>query len=277
MQRHVRWTAVAALVGGLALWPSPARAQRRGGARHSVVFVGGYFYDPFFGPYPWWPAYAYPYGYAPVYDERAELRLVVTPKDARVYVDGFYAGVVDDYDGFFQRLPVPPGEHDLVLYATGFRTVHQKLYVARGATLKVTYAMERLGAGETSEAPPTAPPVPPPPPGSAVAPRVPPGGAPPPGAFPPAPQEPRDATRSARPGGFGTLAIRVQPADADITIDGERWTASDNDARLMVQVGEGNHRIEIRKDGYRPFSSDVNVRAGETTPLNVSLSPEGRR
>jgi len=23
--------------------------------RGAVVFIGGYYYDPFFGPYPWWP------------------------------------------------------------------------------------------------------------------------------------------------------------------------------------------------------------------------------
>jgi hypothetical protein len=46
---------------------TPAFAQRRGGGsfpfhRSNVVFIGGYFYDPFFGPYPWWPLEAYPYG-----------------------------------------------------------------------------------------------------------------------------------------------------------------------------------------------------------------------
>jgi hypothetical protein len=64
------------------------------------VFIGGYFYDPFYGPYPWWPRTAYPYWYFPVYDKRAEVRLRVEPEeaeDAAVYVDGFYAGVVDDF------------------------------------------------------------------------------------------------------------------------------------------------------------------------------------
>ena len=63
-----------------------ADSQGRGGARRpppppphqpqaSVVlsghvFIGGYFYDPFFGPYPWWPRTAYPYWYFPVYGQR---------------------------------------------------------------------------------------------------------------------------------------------------------------------------------------------------------------
>src|SRR5687768_16633999 len=73
--------------------------------RGAVVFVGGYFYDPFFGAYPWWSRAAYPYRYHPVLDERAEVRVLVTPADAAVYVDGYYAGVVDDFDGILQRLP----------------------------------------------------------------------------------------------------------------------------------------------------------------------------
>jgi len=32
--------------------------------RGHVVFIGGYFYDPFFGPYPWWGPAMYPYPYA---------------------------------------------------------------------------------------------------------------------------------------------------------------------------------------------------------------------
>ena len=46
------------------------------------VFIGGYFYDPFFGPYPWWTRRVYPYWYFPMYDTRAYLRLRVEPDEA---------------------------------------------------------------------------------------------------------------------------------------------------------------------------------------------------
>jgi PEGA domain len=36
-------------------------------------------------------------------------------------------------------------------------------------------------------------------------------------------------------------------------------------------VSEGTHHVEVRRDGYETFSTDVTVRRGETTPLNVSL------
>jgi hypothetical protein len=46
--------------------------------------------------------------------------------------------------------------------------------------------------------------------------------------------------------------------------------------RLIVQVSEGSHRVEIRKDGFAPFTTTVQVHRGETMPLNVSLPPRDR-
>jgi len=55
-------------------------------------------YPPIY-PYP-----AYRYGFA-----EADLRVKVKPKDAAVYIDGYFAGKVEDYDGTFERLHVEPG------------------------------------------------------------------------------------------------------------------------------------------------------------------------
>ncbi len=65
--------------------------------RTHVIFVGGYFYDPTFEPYPWWPRTLYPHRWGR-FDGRALLRVMASPRDAAVYVDGFYAGIVDDFD-----------------------------------------------------------------------------------------------------------------------------------------------------------------------------------
>lgn len=69
---------------------------------------------------------------------------------------------------------------------------------------------------------------------------------------------------------FGTLDLYVQPANAEVSIDGQRWVSSDA-GHFMVQVPVGKHHIEVRKGGYRQFATDVEIREAETSPLNVSL------
>ena len=54
-------------------------------------------------------------------------------------------------------------------------------------------------------------------------------------------------------------------------IDGERWEGPDGQERLVVELTDGTHRVQVQKDGYESFSTEVTVRRGETTPLNVSL------
>src|SRR3954447_10948038 len=72
------------------------------------------FYDPFWGPYPY-PYGVYPYRVSPfgVYpygaQREADVRVEVTPKQTEVYVDGYFAGVADDFDGVFKRLHTTPG------------------------------------------------------------------------------------------------------------------------------------------------------------------------
>jgi len=42
----------------------------------------------------------------------------------------------------------------------------------------------------------------------------------------------------------------------------------------VVQLAEGPHHIEVTSAGYRTYSGDIQVRDGQTGPLNVSLMPE---
>lgn len=242
--------------------PSAAAQRHHPGPRRpgAVVFVGGYFYDPFFGPYPWWLPTAYPHPYYPVFDDRAEIRVQVQPKQAAVFVDGYYAGTVDDFDGFFERLPVTPGAHTIDLYLEGYRTVRQPLYVGPNSTYSLRVTMIRIGANERSDPPPMAPALPPPPPGTARLPRTYPG--------------PMPAPPAMRVADLGTLSIRFQPDDAEVVIDGESWNASTPGDPLVVQLPDGSHRVEIVKAGYRRFVTDVLVKAGGSATLNVSLTAE---
>ena len=181
------------------------------------------------------------------------MRLQVSPKEADVFVDGYYAGQVDDFDGTFQRLRVEPGEHEIQLFLPGHRLYTQKVYLQPGNTFKVRHTMERVAA---SEAEPQRP--------IADAPTRNPqrGGQP----APPRPdnRDPREQT--------GAVAIRVVPGDAVMMIDGQRWQGG-NEA-LTVQLDAGRHTIDVRKDGYRGYLTEVTVEPGKTVPLNISLTPE---
>lgn len=245
--------------------------------------MGGGFYDPFWDPfwYPYYGGYYPPYPYPPYYGydqyaDDASIRIEVKPKEAQVYVDGYYAGIVDDYDGVFQRLHIQPGDHDLTIYLEGYRSVHEHLSLAPNSSYRVKYTLEKLAPGEPNEPKPVPTEAPqaapqPPQPRSPMPPMR--GRRPPRPGYPPAPPSagaPQPPAAAAT--GYGVLAIRVQPSDAEVVIDGATWRGPQGEERLLVQVAEGMHHVEIRKEGRRSFSTDVTVHGGETVPLNVSLS-----
>jgi PEGA domain len=281
----------AALATAVALRPAAVSAQPRGGyhggGTHVSVGVGfgfgwgypvygyplygyPYFYNPFWWGYPLWSYPAYPYPYYPYpYYSGADLRIQAQPKQAEVYVDGYLVGTVDNFDGTFQRLDMPPGEHEVTLYSPTYRPLSQRMLFRPGQSYKIKTVMQPLAAGEQEE-PRPAPSARPQEQAPIESPRP---GPPPPGRpqGPPMGPPPRGEIRAEQ---FGTLSMRVQPGDAEIAIDGERWEAPGGE-RIVVQLSDGTHRVDVRKEGYKPYSSTVRVHAGETTTLNVSLPGGG--
>ena len=261
------------------LWPGELLAQRavpRPAGRH-VVYARPYhypyypyypyyyspyyagFYFGFYSPFYWGPYAPYPYpyyGYWP-YDNTGSARIKVTPRDARVYVDGHFAGVVDDFDGNFQRLHVEAGEHEVQVYLDGYRPFTLKVLFLRGKTLKISQTLEPLAPGETAPPPPKPVDVERPAPYRGTSQRV---GPPPSG------------DRSAQ---FGSLLLRVRPADATVIVDGEEWNAPAGEDQVVIELSEGQHRVEIRKTGFQTYATMVRVRRGETVRLNVSLTSAG--
>ncbi|MDP9322786.1 MAG: PEGA domain-containing protein [Acidobacteriota bacterium] len=273
--RRVSFLIPAVITAVVALWPAEAAAQRRVvrraptrvvvgvGAQYGYPIYAPYFYDPF-----WWGVYDYqfrrypPYGYGGYYDASADLRIQVTPKQAEVYIDGYLTGTVDDFDGVFQRLHMPLGEHEITIYASGYRSITQRMLFRPFDSYTIKDTMQPLAAGDAGE----------PRPAPSETMRL--QGPPPPRGGPPAGRPgDRAPDRDIDRGGdrFGAVAVRVQPADAEVLIDGERWEATGGD-RVLVQLSEGTHRVEIRKSGYRSYTSTVRVRSGETVTLNVSLT-----
>jgi hypothetical protein len=70
---------------------------------------------------------------------------------------------------------------------------------------------------------------------------------------------------------LGTLALRVEPGNATLEIDGAE-VALDPAHPLLVDFGE--HTLELSAPGYVHESRTVNVRAGETKTLHISLVTE---
>ena len=221
---------IAATVAVLAIiWPADARAQ-----------------------YPFPP----PFGYPVRYDISSSVRIVATPRDAEVYVDGYYAGIADDFDGFFQRLHVSPGRHEITLKLEGFRTHRFRVYAPVDHTIKLHYDMVR-GSGDDAEEIVGQPDLVGRPAGYA---RL---------EDEDRDDPMRDADDRAVRGDTGTLRLDVRPRDASIYVDGAfRGTARDLD---RLRLSPGRHHIEMVRPGFRTEERDVEIRPGETRDLRADL------
>ena len=217
----------------------------------------GYGYSPYYysGYYGYEPSYyrrGRGYGY---YRDNGSLRIIVEPVKTRVYVDGYYAGVVDDFDGILQRLNVPPGRHDITLRLEGYRTQHFRVYVPVDQTIKIHYDMVR-GSGEaTSDQFMSRP--------DADYARIEDRGS-----------EDEDRWRDDRryddrDADTGTVRIQVRPGDASVYVDGEFRGSGRSSGTLRLR--EGRHRIEVVRPGYRTLEREIDVRAGRTTDVDFDL------
>jgi hypothetical protein len=129
--------------GGHAMGHAVARSGAAGRptieehARPRVVVpnyrYGAFGFDPFWYGLGW-GYYGDGYPYVVPSEETGGLRLEVTPKTAAVLVDGYYAGVVDDFDGHFQHLDMSPGGHRIDIQQPGFQPLTFQAYVQPGHT-----------------------------------------------------------------------------------------------------------------------------------------------
>ena len=178
----------AAVTLGSAEATAQERAVPRQPARTHVVAGGGYYRPYYYRPYYYRPYYYPPYYsgfYSPFYSPFyfgvgfgvgwgwggfygqwayppypgyyyggaawASARLEVKPVAAQVFVDGYYVGVVDSFDGVFQRLDLPTGEHEVSIYLPGYRTYTQRNLFRPGAGYHFKASLEPLPAGAPDE------------------------------------------------------------------------------------------------------------------------------
>jgi hypothetical protein len=62
------------------------------------------------------------------------VRITDAPRDAQVFVDGYYIGVVDDFDGVFQHMNLEAGPHHIEVVEQGFEPVAFDVNVQPGQT-----------------------------------------------------------------------------------------------------------------------------------------------
>jgi hypothetical protein len=293
-RRFTSFLTTGLLVAGLAAaFPTEALAQRRSPARRPVVVVSPQrtvIYPPWYGPwsYPYgYGGYPYPYpGQYPYryYSDAADLRIQTTPRETEVYVDGARAGIVDDFDGVFQRLHLRPGDHEITLYLQGYRSWSERRYFGPRSDQRILHTMLPLAAGQPDDPRPV--PMNPPrvddrddrydprDPGDYR--REPPARAPRPLPAPaeprmdPRPEPPSSNVPTVDPRSFGTLSVGVNPQDADVTLDGQKETLAKGN-RLVIQLGEGVHHLVIKKNGFDTFETDLQIRRGRTLSFDVNL------
>jgi hypothetical protein len=125
----------------------PRYGDRRYSTRvyRSRTYVVPYGYRPY-GYRPGWSLNLYfgrPYGVYGDYGYYSlrpglvygSLRIVDAPRDAQVFVDGFYAGIVDDYDGVFQHLNLEAGPHTIEIGLDGYPSLAFDVNIIPGRTI----------------------------------------------------------------------------------------------------------------------------------------------
>ena len=108
-------------------------------------------------PYVYRPSFAlgvyygaggsYPYGYTPrgYYDPLpghpyGGLRITGAPRDAQVFADGYYVGIVNDFDGVFQHVNLDAGPHHIEIQEQGYEPIAFDVDIQPGQT--ITYRAE---------------------------------------------------------------------------------------------------------------------------------------
>jgi hypothetical protein len=124
--------------------PGPFIAQR--------PFISG-FMSGRFGFWPWgawlpvplYSGYAEPGAYAPPLEGApvGGLQLDIDPRRAQVFVDGTYAGVVEEFSGYYHHLELPAGQHDISVVASGYEPLSFRVIISPGATMTQRASLSR--------------------------------------------------------------------------------------------------------------------------------------
>jgi len=87
--------------------------------------------------HPYYPLHYTTYGYGQSYVDpyMGSLRLKVKPRDAEVFVDGYYVGLVDHFDGFAQRLRLEEGTYQIEIRHPAYLPINLDVLITAGETV----------------------------------------------------------------------------------------------------------------------------------------------
>jgi hypothetical protein len=71
------------------------------------------------------------------------VQLALEPRRAQVFVDGLYAGLVDDFAGYYRHLSLPAGYHRIEVFASGYLPLILDVTVVPDRT--ITYRQSLVG------------------------------------------------------------------------------------------------------------------------------------
>jgi hypothetical protein len=104
---------------------------------------GHFYFDLHYNSYIWHPRSVYRYdNYGNYGYPIGELRLKVQPRDAQVFIDGSYAGRVDEFDGVFQSLRLEDGDYQVEIVLPGYEPLAFDVRIFPGE--KTTYEGDLL-------------------------------------------------------------------------------------------------------------------------------------
>lgn len=68
----------------------------------------------------------------------------------------------------------------------------------------------------------------------------------------------------------GTVTVSSTPDGADVSVDGN----FSGNAPSTLKLTPGKHKIEVKLNGYKPWSRDMNVSSGSEVRLNANLEKQ---
>ena len=157
-----------------------------------------------------------------------------------MYVDGYYVGMVDSFDGTFQRLHLSPGEHVIEIFLEGHRTIREPMIFQPERDISSDARWSRWPPGTLR------------PNGRVRIRRR--------GARPlriPAMRERHDRIANPRDRFGATSGARswfaCSRATPRVIVDGQKWDTPAGREPLTIHLSEGPHRIEVQKTGIGRF------------------------